>query len=363
MASTSVDAILDQGVRFQLQGNYTAATAIAEQLKTIAPGSAIGESLELNSLATRLSWNPDDDRFDEAIERNAERALEICDRKLRADPDKAVVHYRCGQANFALSFLRGVRGQLIAAGVLGTRAMKQFERALELDPGTIDPKLQLGMAYFYADNLPSFIKAIASLLWFVPKGDSDKSVPYIKAVADRGERFQDVAKFVYADIATESDVIPLDDAETILRDLITRYPENSRFHLALIDLLLELEQPRAAMAAAENALEVATADPERAALARLWQVQALIALGEHERARDAHRELGPPPAYFPGWALPRFHLVDGQIHDLAGNRPAAISGYQSALNAIGRFANPEVKRLAQSGLEAPLFRPGAQPSL
>ena len=94
--------------------------------------------------------------------------------------------------------------------------------------------MQLGMAYFYAENLPSFIKAIASLLWFVPKGDSDKSLPYLREVTENGENFSDVAKFVYADIATQTDAIPLEEAERILLGMIERYPQNSRLHLARI---------------------------------------------------------------------------------------------------------------------------------
>ncbi len=354
-AETSVDELLREGISYQLQGDYDAAARVAEQLKRAAPDSAIGESLALNSLATQLSWYPDDTRYDEGIEKNAEIALALCEQNLELTPEDPGVHYRCGQANFAVSFLRGVRGRLITAGVHGTRAIKQFESALALDPEWVDPKMQLGMAYFYAENLPSFIKAIASLLWFVPKGDSDKSLPYLREVTRNGEYFRDVAKFVYADIAAQSDAIPPEEAERILLDMLERYPQNSRLHLARISLLMGLERPRDALDAANHALEVANLTPERELLARLWVVQSLIKLGEHEDAVASHGSLDEPGEYFPAWALPRYHLIEGHIADLSGDRNAAVTGYERALGAIGRYTSPEVRAMAQAGIRAPLF--------
>ena len=105
-----MDELLREGISYQLQGDYDAAASFSCSATRAAADSAIGESLALNSLATQLSWYPDDTRYDEGIEKNAEIALALCEQNLALTPDDPGVHYRCGQANFAVSFLRGVRG-------------------------------------------------------------------------------------------------------------------------------------------------------------------------------------------------------------------------------------------------------------
>lgn len=353
MTPTDTDRLLREGIAHQLRSDYSAAAEVAARLKQIAPDTGIGEAMHLNSLVTRVSWNPADTQFDEDIEANAGALLARCE---RGAPLDAQMSYRCGQANFALSFLHGVRGRMITAGVHGTRAIRLFERAIERQPNLIDPRMQLGMAYFYADNLPSFIKVIASLLWFVPKGDSDKALPYLRDVMARGEYFSDVAKFIYADIASESDDVGKAEALAVLTDLASRYPENARLHLSRIELLMTLDRTDEALATANHALAVATPFPERVLLTRLWRIQALIALGRHDDAREAGESLPEPPADFPAWGLPRYHLVRAQVADLAGQRDVAINRYRAALESIGRYASPAVRAMAQAGLESALPR-------
>ena len=123
MTPTDTDRLLREGIAHQLRSDYSAAAEVAARLKQIAPDTGIGEAMHLNSLVTRVSWNPADTQFDEDIEANAGALLALCE---RGAPLDAQMSYRCGQANFALSFLHGVRGRMITAGVHGTRAIRLF---------------------------------------------------------------------------------------------------------------------------------------------------------------------------------------------------------------------------------------------
>ena len=67
-------------------------------------------------------------------------------------------------------------------------------------PDHVAIKLPLGMAYYYADHLPSFVKMVAPLLWFIPSGSSHKSLPYLRDVTEVEGPYQDAALFVLGDL-------------------------------------------------------------------------------------------------------------------------------------------------------------------
>lgn len=345
-------ALFQQGVDAQLRGHFDEARQIADRLIALEPETGIGETLHLNSFVTRLAWDPGDRTLDEAFRSTIEAARALCESNLEATPDDADIHYRCGQMEFAASFLNGARDSLLRAAVQGTRAIDAFERALALDPSLIDPRLQLGMAWYYADNLPPFVKALSRVLWFIPRGNSDRSLAYIEDVIRRGNHYDDVARFVYSDIARQGDDVDPTVALAQIETLVTRYPENARLHLSRIHLLLQLDQPERALNAARHGLTVADPEPVRTFLLGLREMEAALALGRTDEALAAFDALPDPPE-LPGWATPRYLLARARAFDLRGERDAAIAAYEAVLASLGRYRNHSAAAPARAGLEAP----------
>ena len=150
----------------RLNGDLTQANALSQSLQANESTHLMGLALEIDNLATELSWDTSNTQFDARIRTLASTLIEHCKRKFNRVP--AIEAFHCGRGHFALSFLSGVRGSYYQAGVNGTQAIRAFESALDRTPDHVAIKLPLGMAYYYADHLPSFVKMVSPLLWFIP---------------------------------------------------------------------------------------------------------------------------------------------------------------------------------------------------
>ena len=304
--------LLTQGTLSQLRAQYDAAYQIAQQLRERFPEHPSGHTFALNTLITQLAWDDANQRFDKDIRSHAKAALSACKRMIKQNPESFEGYYHCGQAQFALTYLSALRGNYYRAGVAGSATIDYLERALELEPELVDAKLHLGLCYYYADNLPPYIRAFSRLLWFIPTGNSDKSLPYIQEVTETGRLYKSVGQYLYSDILIRSDAG--DQALPILQQLVTEYPQNRRFHFRYIALLAQLDQPHKALAAIARFRKVEDCCPRipaDLALATLWEVAVRYQLGQVERAQEAYQQIGPEQlANFPSWGQSFYEAID-----------------------------------------------------
>ena len=173
-------ALKTEGTLLRLKADYEGVHRISDQLKALFPEHSIGYTINLNTLVTRLSWDSQQQHYDQIILDDAEKTLSLCRAQIKAKPKDYDGYYYCGQAHFALTYLHALRGNYYRAGKNGSDTIETLEQTLALNPDLIDAKMHLGVAYYYADNLPPFIKAFSRFLWFVPTGNSERSLPYIK---------------------------------------------------------------------------------------------------------------------------------------------------------------------------------------
>jgi hypothetical protein len=356
-----LSSLKHQGTLLRLQGDLKAADRIRDQLRIERPTDAIGYVFNLNTLITRISWDPDQQTYDEELLNDAEQALQICTANMTAHPENFQSYYYCGQAHFALTFFHGIRGRYYQAGKNGVMTIKRLEQALALRPQLVDAKMHLGIAYYYADNLPAFVKALSHLLWFIPTGNSEKSLPYLKEVIRNGEYYQDVAKFLYSDLILEDELADKEEAALLLGQLVQNYPQNSRFQLRLIASLLELERYQETIQAAN--LFVTIAMQHRLSglhsnFAKLWATRAYIGLNNMESAWNLFEDVD---AYFdltketvPQWITSWHLLTQAQIQDLQYRRTDAISSYEQIID-LGKSGIVSMKALAaaREGLKTP----------
>jgi hypothetical protein len=60
-------------------------------------------------------------------------------------------------------------------------------------------------------------------LWFIPTGNSEKSIPYLQDVIDEGDLYHDVARYIYSVLLLE-DPERKEQAEIQLERLVAMYP-------------------------------------------------------------------------------------------------------------------------------------------
>lgn len=301
-SDNSLTDLLERGVQYQLQGDYDRSSEVAELMKARFPNSAIGNSFEMNTLVTRLSWDATDTQFDEALEREAKGALTLCKQQIKNQPDEAAGYHLCGQAHFALTFLYAARGSYYRAGRNSSQVITHLEAALERDPALADAKMHLGATYYYADNLPPFVKAVSRFLWFIPTGNSDKALPYMREAAQKGQHLSDAAKFIYADLVMDSEPTLISEAGTYLTDLVTRYPANRRFQLKYMQYLAQTKQYSALIQATDEFTGPAhccSVAPVDASLAKMWRIRAHLALKDTTAAQMDFAEVDTKN--FPAW--------------------------------------------------------------
>ncbi|XOV87955.1 MAG: tetratricopeptide repeat protein [Pseudomonadota bacterium] len=353
-APTTREELLAEGTRLGLLGDYAAAYQVADELRRLDPNGTTGLAFNLNTLLTQLSWDESATEYDEPLRTTAENILSVCEARLQA-ADDAMAHYHCGLANFSLAFLNALRGHQYRAGVNGTRAIRHFESALALQPDMIEPRLQLGMAYFYADNLPPYIKLFSRLLWFIPSGHSEKSLPYVRSVMESDSYLRDVARFVYSDLASEGDAAERAEARMLLEELVQRYPQNPRLQLALVTLLVQQRAFEAAIDAVNEAVMTQQFSADDRMMLQLWQVRALLGAGEQARAIQVVDNMPTVSPAFPNWARAWLLLTEAQLFDLKQERDEAVARYQEALNM--KLVSEAVVQTAKRGLREPFSLP------
>ena len=337
----------------RLEGDYPMALSLCEQLKAIPAGEALGIALELDTQLTALSWDARKSFKTQDMVNQTDRLIRGCDRKgakLTADQ-----FFLCGRGHFARAYLSAMDGKFYAAGTHGSDAIDAFEAALQRDPTLTDVKLPLGMAYFYADHLPAFAKFVAPVLWFIPKGNSDKSLPYIQEVMASNGAYADAASFIYSDLITQQAPERMDQAIHELQGLTERYPMNPRLHIALVSSYAYSEQWVKALDALTPLHQHAARDSDFQNVGHIWAIYILKYLNRPIPAELQQALFSLTTDQIPGWAVDWFTLAQGLTLDFQQDRPGAIKKYQKVLASQNNFNSGWLLDLAKTGLDENLF--------
>jgi tetratricopeptide (TPR) repeat protein len=191
----------------------------------------------------------------------------------------------------------------------------------------------------------------------VPTGNSSKSLPYVKDVTENGTFFRHVSKYFYSDLLIDGDDDDRRQATRLLQDLVTRYPENRRFYLRLISLLVERGHFKQSLIVYQQFIETKdlyNRQSQDLSLARLWAARAHLGLHDVEKALRETESVANTPwqEEFPSWGKSWFLLVRAQISDLTDKRSAAVAYYEQIIRAE---PSPPTKilALAEAGLKTP----------
>lgn len=363
LADESIHALEKQGTLLRLSGDFASAKKIENELIENYAQPA-GHVFALNTIITHLTWDEKQTRYDEALLEHVDRTLEWCEPRIDNEEFATIANYYCGQANFILSYHHGLRGNYYQAGKRGTASIDYLETTLARDPSLIDAKMHLGVGYHVADNLPPFIKMFSKILWFIPSGNSERSLPYLLDVIEDGDQYRDVARYIYSILLLETPELR-PEASLQLQQLVSLYPANARFQLRFISLLISMNNYEATLRSISDYLDGAKKPVEPdLSLAKIWKVRAYLGRGETEQAASIFKEIDPAfrneRDQLPGWSVAWFILTDGQLHDLANRREQARVAYKEILSiAKYTYVNVAILDAARAGLANPYrLQPG-----
>jgi tetratricopeptide (TPR) repeat protein len=352
-----------EGTEYRLRGDFQSAAKIEARLIE-AFDHPVGHVFALNTIITHLTWDESITSMDQPLLEHTTQIMNWCEPRIEDNYNDAEAHYYCGQASFALSYFNGLRGNYFQAGRLGTRSIDHLEAALAADPDFVDAKMYLGVAYYVADNLPPFIRMFSRFLWFIPTGNSEKSLPYIRDVIEGSDHYANVARYVFSSIARSENDAVRSEIRGYLEDLVSQFPQNPRFQLQLVFQVLAAEEFESVLTASATYLdsERPPAEPH-VSLIRILMVRAHMGMKQISQAEQLFEKVRPmlnsEHKELPDWSLTWFMLTDAQLHDLSQRRTQAVNIYKQIIGiARNRPVSDPILEAARSGVVRP-YRPTA----
>ena len=273
---------------------------------------------------------PADPKVKDQIKNLVDRALQLEEKRLAANPNDVEALYARGvtRAQFA-TYTALIERAWFSALRNAVGARRDHERVLELSPSTVEAKLIVGAHNYVVGSLPWGVKVAASMVGL--GGNKEKGLEYLKECAQgNGETSIDAQILLAVFLRREH---RYDEALPIVRSLVPRFPQ---------DILLALEEGHLLRAAGRN--------PEAAAVYRkIWQAGreghypglhyeiAALSLGDLLRgqkdyggAAAAYEQVGQAPQPEEE-ALQKANLGAGEMYDLLQKRDLALAKYQAVV--------------------------------
>lgn len=290
-----------------------------------------------------------DPKVKERIKRLVERAENLEEQQLKADPSNVEALYARGvtRAQFAL-YTALVERAWFSALRNAVGARHDHERVLELNPAYVDAKLVVGAHNYVMGSLPWSVKAAGALVGL--SGTKEKGLEYLHQVAEsRGENSVDARVVLSLFLRREH---RYDEARTLMHDLAARYPRNYLFPLEEANLLRSGgHAPEAAIA-----YRKVWQSGREGKYGRLHYEIAAWGLGELLRSQKdyagaaaAYELVGETSDPDPE-TLQKANLAAGEMYDLLQKRDLAMKKYQTVVAENG--STPPAERARQHIREA-----------
>ncbi len=293
-----------------------------------------------NSFLNRKQLPPDPKvaaRIQDLIARNTE----LCERRLRANPNDLDALYARGVTRGSASTHMGMVQKAWYAALKNAKgARSDHERVLELDPKFTDAKLIVGVHEYIAGSLPFFVKALAALAGY--SGSREKGIQLLyEAGNGSGETAADAKVALGLFLRREE---RFSDALTVARSLNAAYPRNYLFALEVANVLNDSGRGPEAIEAYRKVL----GDSEKffqpkLEFAAFGLGEALRGQRHYPEAAEAYASVGKYPKVERELAQ-RAELYAGEVYDLMGQREQAVAHYQAAASTAGESRWAEVAR-------------------
>ena len=284
----------------------------------------------LGQARSDLGRTPPPPEVSAAFQSHIDRALELCERRLRNNPADADAHYQIGAAHgFMTTYKATVEGRVVGGFRTARRAYAEHERVMTLDPRRKDAGLIVGMYRYGVSTLSAPLRLLAGLAGF--GGGRERGLRLVEEAAAYPSDNQTNAMFTLIVIYNREG--RYDDALRVIGELQRRYPRNRLLWLEAASTALRASRPADARRAIEEGRARFAQDrrPRAFGEAARWhyyQGAALVGLREAEPAAVELRAVLSGEA--PEWLRGRAHKELGKLADLAGNRTRALTEYRIA---------------------------------
>lgn len=248
-----------------------------------------------------------------AFNAHLDRAIEIAEQRVRANPQDADAHFQLGAASgIRASFVGTVEGRVVGALGPARRAYKEQARCLELDPRRKDAGLIVGL-YRYGVSQLSFPKRLmANIAGF--DGGRAEGIRLIEEAAAFPSDIQTNALFsliiVYNREGRHADAL------RVIHQLQAKYPRNRLLALEAGSTALRAGRPAEALEALDEGRGIAARDSRPRAYGEearwsYYRGAALSALGRLDAAeQELRRGLASPARQ---WVRGRVRVELGRI--------------------------------------------------
>jgi tetratricopeptide (TPR) repeat protein len=119
------------------------------------------------------------------IEDLTDRAIDLCDKQIDANPNDANAYFARGYARgMHAAFITLVDHSFISAAHQGLSARNDSERALKIDPGYADAKMAVGIQQFAVASLPRILRIMVGIAGV--NGNKEKGLQLLRESAAHG---------------------------------------------------------------------------------------------------------------------------------------------------------------------------------
>jgi tetratricopeptide (TPR) repeat protein len=282
--------------------------------------------------------------------RHVNRALELAERRLAANPKDSAALYDLGAAvGLQASYVATVEGRLGGAFRAARRAYDAHERVLELDPSRKDAGLTVGTYRYVVATLSLPARWVAYLAGF--GGDKSMGLRLIEEASRYRSDSQVDAKFALLLLYNRE--ARYTDALAVLRDLTTQFPRNRVLQLEAGATAIRAQQYPQAERVLSEGIERLSADARPRAFGEesMWHYKRGLARVALRRLEPAHadliRALGLPSR---DWVKARIHLELGKLADLETRRADARAAYAEAVRLAQAGNDPGTRQEAERWL-------------
>jgi tetratricopeptide (TPR) repeat protein len=346
-APSAVDRLRAQGFERLYSLDYAGAGRAFEELVREAPDRPEGylfratntwfQSLFKQRLLSTSLYSRDefyeqkektvDPAVDKAFRSDLQKAIEIGEKRVAANPTDAEALYYLGAAHGSLAGYEASMARAFMSALRhGGKSVDLHERVLKLDPAFSDAYLTLGMYHYVVGSLPFPVKVLAAVGGV--RGSKKGGLAELERVVAEGKRNADDARVILVSLYTREN--RREDALRLVRELRAKYPGNYVLALEEGNALAALNRPEEAFKAFDDMLAMPRVKAEAADFAAFAYGEALRSAGRYGRALEQYERV---------WAwkgadqdlVTLARLGAGQCLDALGRRQEAVAAYKVVL--------------------------------
>ncbi|MFH1567522.1 MAG: tetratricopeptide repeat protein [Gemmatimonadota bacterium] len=281
----------------------------------------------------RVLVDLEDHSHDEAFYRRVARCIEVCDRRLEAEPDNFdAILFKGGAIGFR-GRLRGDRAQYLGAAHDGLACLPLLKRSRLMEPTNKDILFGQGIYNYFRVVIPQRYPVVQAVTWMLEAGDRDLGLRQLEEVAREGQYARAEALYFLAQIHRLFENDP-GTALRYLEQLHERYPENALFHRYRARALVDLGRWDQGMALYRDAIR--RAEQGQPGYHLRGHIESLYYVGKGAFMRGRYAEVVEVMS-----AADRLSAGlegDAEARNLRGYVPLAKLYLGMALDALGRRA-------------------------